>query len=89
MNKDLDFMVGDNAAQRLMSLIERVERLNEEKDALGEDITEVFKEAKSDGFDTKIMRKVIQLRKMDPADRLEQEQLIETYMAAVSKAAPK
>ncbi|MCB2108968.1 MAG: DUF2312 domain-containing protein [Rhodobacteraceae bacterium] len=71
------------SAQRLKQFISRIERLEEEKTNLGADIREVFSEAKSAGFDVKIMRQVIKLRKMDKADRDEQEALLELYLDAV------
>lgn len=71
------------AADRLRALIERIERLNEEKAALTGDIREVFAEAKGSGFDTKIMRKVIAVRKLDAADRQEQRSLQELYEHAL------
>jgi uncharacterized protein (UPF0335 family) len=71
------------SAQRLKSFIERIERLEEEKKAMGADIREVYSEAKSSGFDTKIMRKVIALRRMEPADRAEQEALMQVYIDAI------
>lgn len=71
------------AADRLRSLIERIERLNEEKAALESDIRDIFAEAKSAGFDVKIMREIIKLRKMNAADRDEQELLLETYRKAL------
>ena len=71
------------AADQLRSFIERIERLNEEKAALTGDIREVFAEAKGSGFDTKVMRKVIALRKMDAADRQEQRSLQELYEHAL------
>ena len=69
--------------ERLRSFIERNERLEEEKQALAEDIKEVFAEAKGTGFDVKIMRKIIRMRKQDLNDRKEEEALLETYMAAI------
>ena len=75
--------VGGVAADRLKSFIERIERLEEERTALGADIREIFAEAKGTGFDTKIMRQVIKLRKMDRADRQEQEHLLELYKRAL------
>ncbi|MGP1254479.1 MAG: DUF2312 domain-containing protein [Kiloniellales bacterium] len=75
--------VGGVAADRLKSFIERIERLEEERTALGADIREIFAEAKGTGFDTKIMRQVIKLRKMDHADRQEQEHLLELYKRAL------
>jgi uncharacterized protein (UPF0335 family) len=71
------------AAQQLRSLIERIERLNEERKTIGDDIKEVFAEAKGNGFDTKIMRKIIALRKKDLAERQEEEALLDVYMAAL------
>jgi uncharacterized protein (UPF0335 family) len=71
------------AADRLRSLVERIERLEEEKKALGDDIKEVYAEAKGSGFDTKIMRQVIRLRKMDGDDRQEQETLLDLYKQAL------
>lgn len=71
------------SAQRLKSFIERIERLETEKTALGADIREVYIEAKSTGFDPKIMRKVVALRKMDKAARDEMEALLEVYLDAV------
>ena len=73
---------GGIAADRLRSFIERIERLEEEKRALGVDIREVYAEAKATGFDTKIMRQVIKARQMDPNDRDEQETLFDLYMRA-------
>ena len=75
--------IGGVAAERLRSFIERIERLEEEKAALASDVREVYSEAKSAGFDTKIMRQVIKLRKMDQNDRQEQAALLELYKAAV------
>ena len=71
------------SAQRLKSFIERIERLESEKKALGADVKEVYGEAKSSGFDPKIMRKVVALRKMDANDRQEQESLLQVYIDAI------
>lgn len=68
------------AAARLRSFIERVERLEEEKRALAADIREVYSEAKGTGFDVKAMRSIIKLRKMDTNERQETEAILETYM---------
>ena len=81
--KEKDAEIGGIAADRLRSLIERVERLEEEKSALGSDIRDVYAEAKSAGFDVKIMRAIIKLRKMNAADRDEQDWLIENYRKAL------
>ena len=78
-----DTEVGGLAVDRLRSLIERIERLEEEQKALSSDIRDVFAEAKSAGFDVKIMRTIIKLRKMHAADRDEQEPLLETYRRAL------
>lgn len=71
---------------RLRLLIERIERLEDEKKGIGDDIRDVYAEAKGTGYDPKIMRKVIALRKMDPEQRREQESLVETYLAALGMA---
>ena len=68
---------------RLRSFIERIERLEEEKAALAVDINEVYAEAKSEGFDSKIMRRVVRLRKLETTEREEQEALVELYMSAL------
>lgn len=66
-------------AGQLSKFIERIERLEEERRELGADIREVFSEAKGAGFDVKVMRQVLRLRKMDPADRAETEFLRDEY----------
>ena len=68
---------------KLKSFIERLERLSEEKNNINFDIKEVFSEAKSSGYDTTIMRKILALRKMDTDERLEQETLLKTYKNAL------
>ncbi|MEJ1996224.1 MAG: DUF2312 domain-containing protein [Limibacillus sp.] len=68
---------------QLKSYIERIERLEEEKKALSDDIKEVYAEAKGNGFDSKIMRQIIRLRKMDASDRAEQEELLDLYKNAI------
>ena len=75
--------VGGIAAERLRSFIDRIERLEEEKASLTADIREVFGEAKSSGFDTKVMRQVLKLRKLDQQDRQEQEHLLDLYLRAL------
>ena len=74
---------GGIAAERLKSFIERIERLEEEKRALAEDIKEVYSEAKGAGFDAKIMRQIIKIRRMDEDDLDEQEALLDTYKRAL------
>jgi uncharacterized protein (UPF0335 family) len=71
------------AGERLKSYLERIERLNEEVVALKEDIKEVFAEAKGTGFDVKIMRQVLKIRKMDKDDLDEQETLLDVYLRAL------
>jgi uncharacterized protein (UPF0335 family) len=68
---------------QLRSIVERIERLEEEKKTIAADIKEVYSEAKGDGFDTKILRKVIALRKKDASERDEEEALLETYLRAL------
>ena len=78
-------MVGKGGvqAERLRSFIERIEKLEEERAATSGDIREVYAEAKSAGYDAKVMRQIIRLRKMDSADRQEQQALLDVYMRAV------
>lgn len=75
--------VSEIAGDRLRSFIERIERLEEEKAALAADVREVYAEAKGSGFDTKIMREIIKLRKLEQADRREQEELLDLYKKAI------
>jgi uncharacterized protein (UPF0335 family) len=75
--------VGGLAAGQLRAFVDRIERLEEEKKALAGDIKEVYAEAKGNGFDTKILRKVISIRKLEDAERQEQESLLDLYMAAL------
>ena len=75
--------VGGIAGERLKSFIERVERLEEEKRALAEDIKEVYAEAKGVGFDVKIMRKIVKILKMDQDELDEQETLLDVYKRAL------
>ena len=76
-------VAGIVTADQLRSFIERIENLETEKKALGEDIKEVYAEAKGEGFDTKVMRQVIRIRRMDEADLHEQEELIDVYKRAL------
>ena len=68
---------------RLRLLIERVERLEEEKKGIADDIRDVYAEGKAVGYDTKMMRQIVRLRKMKPDDRREMEMILETYKAAL------
>jgi uncharacterized protein (UPF0335 family) len=75
------------AVDHLRSIIERIERLEEEKQAIAEDIKEVYQEAKANGYDTKTLRQVVKIRKQDSAERQEQEALLDLYLAALGMAA--
>ena len=74
---------GEVAGDRLRTIIERIERLEEEKMALSDDIREVYSEAKGAGFDVKVIRQVVRLRKMDVTDRNEMEQILDVYKRAL------
>ena len=74
---------GTLAADQLRLFIERIERLEEEKKTISDDIKEVFAEAKGTGFDTKAMRSIIRLRKKDQAERQEEETILDLYKAAL------
>jgi len=74
---------GGIAGEQLKSLIERIERLEEEKRALGEDIKEVYAEAKGTGFEPKVMRQILKIRKMDKDEHDEQESLLDIYKRAL------
>jgi uncharacterized protein (UPF0335 family) len=71
------------SAERLMSFIKRIEKLNEDKAAVGEDLKEVYSEAKGSGFDTQIIRKIVQLRRVEVEKRREQAELLDLYMSAL------
>lgn len=71
------------ARDQLRAIIERIERLEEEKKALAEDIRDVYAEAKGNGFDTKALRKIVSLRKKDQRERAEEEAILATYMIAL------
>ena len=75
--------VGGVAGDKLKSYIERIERLEEEKAALTGDIRDIYAEAKGTGFDAKVMRQIVRLRRMDSADRREQEELLDLYKRAI------
>ncbi|MBP2158575.1 MULTISPECIES: DUF2312 domain-containing protein [Asticcacaulis] len=78
-----DDVISGAAQGRLKSFIERIERLEEDKAAVSEDLKEVYSEAKGEGFDVKILRKVVRIRKQDKAKMSEEEALIELYMSAI------
>lgn len=75
--------VGGVAVEQLRSIVQRVEKLEEDKSAIAADIRDVFAEAKGNGFDVKAIRSVIKLRKLDAADREEQELMLDTYRRAL------
>ena len=85
--KNDDTEVGGIAADRLRSIIERVERLEEEKKALSSDIKDIMAEAKSAGFDVKVIRQILRIRKQEPADVEEQETLLDLYRRAMREYA--
>lgn len=72
---------------QLRSFVERIERLEEEKKTIGDDIKDVYAEAKGNGFDTKVLRKVIALRKQDSSERQEQEAILDLYLQALGMQA--
>jgi uncharacterized protein (UPF0335 family) len=75
--------VAETTDERLRLLIERVERLEEEKQGIADDIKDVYAEAKAVGYDAKIMRQIVRLRKMKPDDRAEMEAILDVYKAAL------
>ena len=74
---------GNVTSDQLRLLIERIERLEDEKKGISEDISDVYLEAKATGYDPKIMRQIVRLRKMQPHDRQEMEAILQTYLAAL------
>ena len=74
---------GGIAADRLRSLVDRIERLEEERKALGSDIKDIYAEAKSAGFDVKVLRQLIRIRKQEPAEVEEQETMLDVYRRAL------
>ena len=81
--------IGHNsiAKDQLKSIIERVERLEEDKKAISDDIKDVYSEAKGNGFDVKALRRIVALRKQDPDKRAEQEAILDTYLHALGMLA--
>ncbi|MFZ1813486.1 MAG: DUF2312 domain-containing protein [Rhizobiaceae bacterium] len=71
------------ARDQLRSIVERIERLEEEKKAIGDDIKEIFGEAKANGYDTKVLRQVLRIRKQDLAERQEQDAVRDLYLHAL------
>jgi len=78
-------ILAETTGNDLRQFIERIERLEEEKSGLLEDIKEIYSDAKSRGFDAKIMRQIIRVRKLDEHDRQEQEELFDIYMHALGE----
>lgn len=78
---------GGNSKEQIKSIVERVEKLEEEKKAITDDIKDVFAEAKGNGFDVKALRTIVRMRKQDAGERAEQEAILETYMHALGMLA--
>lgn len=85
LEKDESDAIGGASREKLRQFVARIERLEEEKSSLAADIKEVYAEAKSFGFDTKVLRKVISVRKQDRHEREEQEALLELYLGVVGE----
>ncbi|MEM6423533.1 MAG: DUF2312 domain-containing protein [Pseudomonadota bacterium] len=83
MAEDIVEGTGMVAAGQLRSIVERIERLEEEKKEVAEQVKEVYAEAKANGYDTKILRKVVSLRKKDPDERSEEEAVLDLYLDAL------
>jgi uncharacterized protein (UPF0335 family) len=80
-------MATESVAQdQLRAFVERIERMEEEKRAIADDIKEIYAEAKGNGFDTNVLRQVIKIRKQDRSERLEQEAILELYLSALGMA---
>lgn len=75
-----------NSGMTLLSFVERIERMEEEQRGLADDKKEIYSEIKAIGFDTKVIRSIIRLRKMDKADRMEQEAVLDLYLSVMEKA---
>ncbi|MGO7856838.1 DUF2312 domain-containing protein [Rhizobium ruizarguesonis] len=80
---DIETNTQSVAAAELRAFIERIERLEEEKQTIADDIKDVFGEAKGRGYDTKAMKTIVRLRKKDANERLEEESILQTYMSAL------
>lgn len=75
------------AQDQIRAFVERIERMEEEKKAIADDIKEIYAEAKGSGFDTKVLRQIVRIRKQDHGERMEFEALLDLYMAALGMAA--
>jgi uncharacterized protein (UPF0335 family) len=84
-NQDASFRF---AKDQLKAFVERIEKLEEEKKAISDDIRDVYAESKANGFDVKALRQIIKLRKIEPTERDEQEAILETYMHALGMLKP-
>lgn len=85
-DKELEALIGDNSgavSEELLAFVERVERLNEERQALADDVKDVFAEVKGRGFDVKAVREIIRIRKQDSAEYREHQEIIDTYLRAL------
>lgn len=74
------------AREQLRSIVERIERLEEEKKTIADDIADIYAEAKANGFDTKVLRQVVRLRRLDTAQRQEMETVLDLYLVALGMA---
>jgi uncharacterized protein (UPF0335 family) len=83
---DQVFSTDSVAADQLKSFVERAERLNEEKDGINSDLSDLFKEAKANGFNTKVLKKIIAMRKRDYAERQEEQAVMDLYLEALGMA---
>lgn len=83
MSKNPTVSTDSVAQDQLRAFIERIERMEEEKKAIADDVKEIYAEAKGNGFDTKVLRQVVRIRKMDHAERMEGEALLDLYLAAL------
>jgi uncharacterized protein (UPF0335 family) len=86
MARQLTVMTDSIAAEQLQAFIDRIERMHEEKKAISDDIGEIYKEMKGNGFDTKVVKIIVRIRAQDHAERMEQEALLHLYMSAIGMA---
>jgi uncharacterized protein (UPF0335 family) len=82
-DSDVSAEMNQATVGQLTAIIERIERLEEEKKALADDIREVYAEAKANGFDAKVLRRIVSLRKQDVDERKEQEEILDLYLSAL------
>lgn len=79
-------MEGHNSKEQLKSIVERIETINDEIKEKRDDVSDIYSEAKGNGFDVKALRQIVQMRKMDPNKRAEREAILDTYMSALGMA---